>query len=534
MQLIKGKTKRLPDEIVGGTISLTVSAVIVKLLGLIYKIPLASLLGDEGMGYFNSAYTVYGFFYLLCTAGVPKAVMILLSEAKARGKASDESKIIRVAIGAFFILGVIMTLILIVFSAPIAALIGSKRSAFSMVAIAPAIVFTAVSGVIRGCLGADMKLINISVSQVIEGVGKLVCGLAFALLSAGLNMPLEILSALTILGVSLGSCFGFIYLLVCSKIKILRENKGQSIAKPDREKIIKRIFSISVPITISAAIMSITNLIDLGLIMRSLGAIGYSESDASAMYGNYTTLAVPLFNLAVSIITPIAVAFLPMLTSCFVRGDSAEYESLEKSSFELVSVIAAPMMIGMMLFSKEILDLIFPSSGTSLGASLLCLLSPAILFSSLVIVVNTSLEAMGRVRLPLASMLVGSIGKIAVSIFLITDTELGILGAPIGTVISYALALFTSLIFYGKIANRHVPFLSSVAPPYIIGLASVIIARSVYDGMIDYVSDKLLLLICIGVAGIIYCVFIIIFGFLSPIKMLEMAKYTKTKEKNYR
>ena len=75
--------------LIGGTLSLTASAVIVKLIGLFYKIPIASFLGDEGMGYFNSAYTVYAFFYLLCTAGVPKAVMILISEAKARGRSVD-------------------------------------------------------------------------------------------------------------------------------------------------------------------------------------------------------------------------------------------------------------------------------------------------------------------------------------------------------------------------------------------------------------------------------------------------------------
>ena len=87
----------LPKELVGGTFSLAVSTIIVKILGLIYKIPLSSILGDEGMGYFNSAYTVYAFFYLLCSAGVPKAVMILVSEANARGKGINERTILKIA-----------------------------------------------------------------------------------------------------------------------------------------------------------------------------------------------------------------------------------------------------------------------------------------------------------------------------------------------------------------------------------------------------------------------------------------------------
>jgi stage V sporulation protein B len=72
------------NVILGGTLSLTLSTIIVKILGLIYKIPLATILGDEGMGYFNSGYTVYSFFYLLCTAGVPKSVMILVSKPEPR------------------------------------------------------------------------------------------------------------------------------------------------------------------------------------------------------------------------------------------------------------------------------------------------------------------------------------------------------------------------------------------------------------------------------------------------------------------
>ena len=59
-----------------GAVSLTVSVFIVKLLGFLYKLPISRLLGDEGMGYFNTAYAIYGFFYILCTAGVPKAMTV--------------------------------------------------------------------------------------------------------------------------------------------------------------------------------------------------------------------------------------------------------------------------------------------------------------------------------------------------------------------------------------------------------------------------------------------------------------------------
>ena len=521
------ENRGLAEGLISGTFSLTLSAIIVKIIGLVYKIPLASLLGDEGMGYFNSAYTVFAFFYLLCTAGVPKAVMILVSEAKARGLVKEEERIVKIATWLFLAIGGGLTLIFILFAAPISRLIGNSKAYATMIAIAPSVVMLALSGVIRGQLSANMKLLDISVSQVIEGLSKLCLGLVFAMLGHRLDLPVEILSALTILGVTFGSFFGLLYLFICSKIKIKKENIGQIIEKQGNRKIARRILSISIPITISAAIMSVTNIIDLGLIMRSLEKIGYEENLAASLYGNYTTLAVPMFNLAISVISPISVAFLPIFTRQCISSHLSALKRTERSAIELTSVIASPMMIGMLFFAEEILALLFPMSEIKVGARLLCLIAPAILFSSLLLVVNTLLEAKGRVRAPLLSMLIGSIAKIVVSIFLITRTELQILGAPIGTVVSYAVALIVSIIYYGIVFGSHIPLFSASFMPYLNGFVAVFASRIVFDKLSTHISQNLSLLISITLAALIYLIISAATGILAPKRIREMAKYTK-------
>ena len=522
-----GKSRGLASGFISGTFSLTLSAVIVKVIGLVYKIPLASILGDEGMGYFNSAYTVFAFFYLLCTAGVPKAVMILVSEAKARGLVKEEERIVKVASRLFLVVGGVMTLIFIVFAAPLARLIGNSKAFATMIAIAPSVVMLALSGVIRGQLSANMRLLDISVSQVIEGLSKLCLGLVFAMVGQRLNLPVEILSALTILGVTFGSFFGLLYLFICSKIKIKKENIGQNIEKWENAQIIRRILSISVPITFSAAIMSITNIIDLGLIMRTLEKIGYGESLAASLYGNYTTLAVPMFNLAISVISPISVAYLPIFTRHCISSDALALKRTERSAIELTAVISAPMMIGMLFFSGEILTMLFPHSEIKIGAPLLCLIVPAILFSSLLLVVNTLLEAKGRVRAPLLSMALGSIAKVAVSYFLITGTDLGILGAPIGTVVSYAVALFVSIIYYSVTFKSHIPLFGASFMPYLNGFVAVFASRIVFDKLCDSLDQSLALIISITLAALIYLIISAATGILAPKKIKEVAKYTK-------
>ena len=173
--------KEIGSGAVSGAFSLTVSAIIVKVIGLIYKIPLSHLLGGEGMGYFNSAYTVYGLFYLLCTAGVPKAVTMLVLEIKEGRGRFTERQIVRTATGAFFILGTLVTAAFMLFSAPLSSFIGSSKARATMLAVAPSVLFVSLAGVMRGYLSAEMSFLSVAVSQVLDGVGKLVFGLIFAL-----------------------------------------------------------------------------------------------------------------------------------------------------------------------------------------------------------------------------------------------------------------------------------------------------------------------------------------------------------------
>ena len=127
--------------IIKGTLILSISTLVVKFLGLIFKIPIASYLGDEGMGYFNSAYTVFSFFYLICTAGVPKAIMIL--EGRNREGGAESIRRIKTALLFFGGFGFLCAVFLALFSAPLADFVGSSASKFTLLAVAPSVIFVA-------------------------------------------------------------------------------------------------------------------------------------------------------------------------------------------------------------------------------------------------------------------------------------------------------------------------------------------------------------------------------------------------------
>ena len=107
---------KLCEDITKNAIILTVCALLIKVFGVVYKVPLSYMLGDEGMGYFNSAYTVFGTVYLICTAGVPRAISILVCKANAESDYEGRERVLRCGMGLFLSLGVVFSMLLFIFA----------------------------------------------------------------------------------------------------------------------------------------------------------------------------------------------------------------------------------------------------------------------------------------------------------------------------------------------------------------------------------------------------------------------------------
>ncbi len=526
MDLQNNKTK-IGEGIIGGAVSLTIATIIVKLLGVLYKIPLANVLGDEGMGYFNSAYTVYSFFYLLCTAGVPKSVMILISEKLEKEELSAVRRILKVSLNTFFIIGVVISLGFVIFAVPLSNLIASRKSYVTMLCVAPSILFSSISGVLRGYLNSKMMLFEVAVSQVVEGAVKLAAGLCLALLAVRLALPVYIISAFTIIGVTLGSFISMAYLGIISKSKNDDENSEQNLKDVYKSSILPKIFKISLPITVSAALMSLSGIADLFLVMKRLSDIGYTVNEATSLYGNYTTLAVSMFNLAVSLITPISVAFMPMLTQSVSGGRDREFSLEVESALSLTAFITAPMVLGLSVFSEEILSLLFGSATAKTGAPLLVLLCPGIVFMSYILIINSSLEALSRPGLAMLSLTIGVTAKTIISGLLLGNGDFGISGAPIGTVISYAVTLFLSVLFLSHILGYNIPIIRLSFLPYLTAAISVLSSRIIYDSWIFGQGKVINMGLAIITSAILYIGLSSILGAFSRRDITKMAKFTK-------
>lgn len=505
-----------------GALWLTISVIILKLIGLIYKIPMHKILGDEGMGYFNSAYTVYTFFYIISTAGIPKAISILVAKNEAECTNSSYN-IFKKAFCFFFVFGLVI-LIIFVFSAPVVSrLIGNSKALISMYAIAPSILFVCAGGVIRGYLTGKMDFSPIAISELLSGFCKLGFGLAFSIIAAKKELPLAQICACSILGITIGSFVALVQLLF-SAVKWKRRDSSLAVAD---DRVIGDILRLAIPITLASAGTGIVNLLDLTFVMNGLTAMNISSTVASALYGNYTTLAVPMFTLVTTLITPITSAVMPEMTKEYKSSGSIADQA--SRALMLSSFIAAPAAIIFAFFPSELLYLMFERESAVLGAAFLAAMAPSILLIAPLTVLNTAHEAIGRVSIPVISLLGGGAVKLLISFTLIKNDSIGLLAAPLGTAASYLISLVISLSFFKSEINKTDIIKNSLVP--ILSALAAITPTIIIKYFSTTSLGKIRILVCGMLFAIIYLSFCLIFSKKIRKTLVNFVKINKNTQK---
>ena len=487
-----------------GTLLLSVSVVITKIIGVAFKVPLSYVLGDVGMGYFNTAYAIYGFFYILCTAGVPKSITLILTGHGAI--CTDESErffVLKKALKLFCIIGLFVTLINIICAPVLARFIGNNKALPSILAIAPSILFVSLSGVLRGYLNSYEHLSEIAISQLLEGIIKLGSGLLLAYIGVGNSAPKHIISALAIMGITLGSVATFVYLVIVAFIK----NKDENIRQKRQINLCgirKNILKNALPIALCASLLNLSSILDLSMIIKRLVVSGESEIYANSLYGNYTTLAVPMFTMVVSVLSPVATSFMARLSTLAVKGDMRKFELQLRNLVVITLLVSVPASLAFFLYSFDLLDVLFSVNSSAVGADMLICLSLGMCSLTLLTVMNTALEAQGRIKITVASLLLGALTKIATSYLLIGKSGIGILGAPIGTVVSYTLSLAISLCAL-ELSGVKTCALRTCFVVYVVGLISFLPPyKMIYSVGKIAGSSFFSMLFSLAISGVIY------------------------------
>ncbi len=498
-----------------GAAIMTAGVIIMKILGALYKIPLGNMLGDDGYGLFLQAYYVYSLFLTLATAGFPVALSRMISAAQTCGRQLQARRTYQVAWWTFFVLGAVCSTVMFIFPDWLAdTLIHSPDAALSIQALAPAVLLCCITSTYRGLTQGYGNMKPTTVSQILEVLAKVAAGLALAayLLKAGYDKPVAVSGA--IFGVTVGSLTALLYMLIYK----MRNYRFDTLAEPDVPEsagtIFKNLLNIGIPIALGSVALALINLIDAGLCMTRLqNAVGYTYSHAKTLYGVYGK-AQTLFNLPAAFITPLTISIVPAISAKLVMNERGEAGKISEDSLRISMAIALPMGVGLAVLSEPIMNVVYPNAHSS-GPLLLCLLGIASVFVCFSLMSTAVLQATGKERLTLYSIVAGGLVKITINWFIVAIPTVNIYGAAIGTICCYVTMCVLNLIFINRSFENGLSVKNIFIRPAVPSVIMGVIALAVYYGgmMLAPAGSRiimaLVMCVAIGAAVIVYAVAVI-------------------------
>lgn len=500
------------QSFLSGAMILTATIVVTKFIGALYKIPLGNLLDSEGMAHFYAAYNIYRLLLTLSTAGLPLAMSRMVSEAEALGRENQKHRIFRVALGLFLVMGAASSLGMFLLSAPLSRLLHDTLARTAVQVLSPAVFFVCMMSVIRGYTQGQGNMKPTAASEIIESLSKAVIGyfLAWWLLSRGL--PRHIAAAGAIGGVTAATALALIALLLYLSGR--RGRRPSRDVPESRSAILRRLLRLGIPITAGACGMSLITLLDTSLVLGTLQrSLGYSQEAAATLYGQYT-YGLNLFTLPPALIAPVTISLIPAVSAARARLDAASARRIMGAAFRFAALLALPLGAGLSVLARPLLDLLYPliPETAAAAAGHLQVLGIASVFVCLMTLSGGILQAYGRERIPLVTLLCGGATKIVSNYLLVGNPSLGIRGAAYSTLLCYLLIAALNLLAVARTVPERPSYAEVFAKPLLATLVMAAAARAGFGLLCRWLPGRPAVLLAILFAAAVYAVLVLALG----------------------
>ena len=527
----------------GGAAILAAGILIVKLIGMFYKIPLINIIGEAGAADFNNAYNIYAVLLTVSTAGLPVAVSKLVSEANALDRRNQVRRTFRLALVLFLALGLVSFLVMFFRADALAGMMNDSKAAAGIRALAPAVVCVGCLAALRGYSQGHSNMAPTSVSQIIEALCKLVVGLGLAFWLVKQGQDPDVAAAGAITGVTVGTVVALIYMVLDFFLSRGREDTHGTDRPDSAGSILANILKIAVPITLSSSMVGIVTVIDSSLVQGQLqSALDLTEQASRTLYGNYSG-ALNIYNLPTSLMAAITASVIPAVSAALARRDRRGAARITGSALRITALLSFPMGVGLFVLGTPIIRLLFPKLNVAVAGPLLSTLGIATPFVCMVLVCNSVLQAHGFINLPVIVMVLGGIVKIVNNYNLVG--AIGIAGAPVGNILCFGLALVLDLVVITRVIPNRPRLLPIFAKPAVAsavmggaawavyGLLSRILSSEQVDQAgqtvraVSRMGNAAGIFLSIAVAGVVYLVLVIALRAISRDDLALMPKGDK-------
>ena len=493
----------------GATI-LVIAGIVSKIFGAIFRIPLTNMIGAEGQAYYSAAYAVYNLLFVIATAGFPVAISRMVSSRIAEGDFINAHKSYKLAMKVSWALGIVSFLIMYFGAGFIANAYKNPGAEASMKAISLALLFTPLVASMRGYYQGRQDMKPTGITEVVEQMVRVAAGLTLAYMFY--RTSLENAAAGATFGASAGIIAAFVAMMIIySRDRNTRTKLFESsVVRPETDKKrLKELLAFLIPITIGSSVMPIMFNIDAGIIVRRLLATGWDKVMAEKLYGLMGGYCDPIINLPNIFIDAICISLMPAVTTAFTLKNKHDLDDHIKTGLKTMMVITYPCAIGLIVLAKPILTMLFFTKYDEavMAVPALQILAVSIITLAIMRTFSTSLQAIGKMMLPVWNLLIGALVKAVVSYILIGIPAVNINGAALGSVMAYVTAgilNYRALKKYTDVSlDAKSIFIKPLIAALIMGAAAVLSYRLLF--MITS-SNAMSTLLAIMIAAAVYFV----------------------------
>lgn len=520
---------------------LAAAGIIVRLIGLLYKIPMTRILGDEGIGYYNTAYEIYNIGLILSSYSLPLAVSKLIARKEQEKERGDAQRVFHCGIAVGVFTGGVMTAVLIFGADWIAShIFNSPGSALPLQVMAPTILVFAVMGVFRGFFQGHGNMIPTSLSQIVEQVVhagvSIWASWDFMNRFAGKENPASYGAAGGTLGTLVGALAAFVILALLMKAQSRRRKKRR---KRDRQRgyryrpssgygeIMKLLVLTFTPIILSQFVYQLSGSVDNSMFGLIMGGKGLDESERLSLLGIYGGKYRLLTNVPVAIASSLGASMIPSIVASKVMGKKKEVKKKIYMTIKFNMLLAIPCSLGMFTLASPLMRLVF-GDGRQMTKELLMLGASAVIFFSLSTVTNAVLQGIDQMRKSVTHSAISLLIHVVLVYILLEYLNMGVYGLVIGNVTFALVVCVLNWIAIGKKLHYHQEVRTTFVLPFCASALMAAAARGIYEGVYFLCgSNTVSVSVAVLLAILIYGALIIKSGAVKERELLQMPMGTR-------
>ncbi len=434
--------------VVQGSI-LAIAGILVRIIGMVYRIPLQNRIGDDFMGIYSSAFQVYNILLLLSSYSLPLAVSKMISSRLALKKYNNAYRVFRITMVFAFIVGTAAALITY-FGAHFFAekILSEPDTYYAITVLSPAVFIMAILGVLRGYFQGHGNMVPTAISQILEQIANaalsIICGFIF--FDIGHNLDLvkgtdTYANAYAAAGVTVGTVAGafiallfFIVLFFMDKGQMKKKMRREKTSNPETYRYLFTVLVMTIaPVILSSAVYNISSIVDnsiYGYYMKFKG----DSANYMSYWGSYTGKYTLFINIPIAISSAMASSIIPSISATIASGDKKHLFKKIELGIRFAMLIAIPSAIGLAVLAGPVIKLVYPADN-GLASKMLVMGSSAVVFYSLSTITNAILQGIGRMAEPVKNAAVSLLIHVVILFILLYAFNLGIYGVVIANII---------------------------------------------------------------------------------------------------